>query len=120
MKPIVFINFLLIYNLLFINYDDRLYHHIVIYLLNYVFTLVILYNGMKKLSNQQFLMLYFMNMVCTSYLDVRYVEIYDRIDNWCHINIMTFAIYSVLIIRRWCSNVCSEVITSIEEDIYKI
>ena len=120
MKPVVLLNFLLMYNLLFMRYDDRLFHHVVIYLLNYVCTLMILYKGVKRLSNQQFFMLYFSNIVCTSYLDVRYVELYDSIDNWCHINIMTFAIYSVLIIKRWCSNIYSDMIINIEDDIYKI
>ncbi len=120
MKLIVFLNFLLMYNLLFMRYDERLSHHVIIYLFNYTVTFIVLYKDMRSLNHRQFLMLYFMNMVCTSYLDISYAELYNEIDNWCHINIMTFAIYSVVMIRNWCRNICKTVMVSIEEDVYKI
>ena len=120
MKLVVFLNFLLMYNLLFMRYDERLFHHVVIYLFNYIITFIILNKGMKNLNHKQFLMLYFMNMVCTSYLDISYADLHLMIDNWCHINIMTFAVYSVVIIKYWCKNLCRTVIESIDEDVYKI
>lgn len=121
MKSLSFLNFLLIYNILFMNYDDRLFHHVFTYILTYTITFILIYHRLKKLTHFQILMMYLMNLIATSYLDINYIVVHDEIDRWCHINIFVFAFYTIILLGHWCKEFCRVVIYStIEQDHYKV